>query len=188
MSRRLKAKTAEEPTPIGETVQEVVQAVTPAEPSIAANTSESAETENGQKQWTDQGPRGRHLIHLGDGRRIRFIRNNAMQQVGITFEADEGIDPRPSKEDTEFLKEHGFRWRGPEKLWTLQLISPNDKEEIETIAADQGEQQARLERGKRRSAADRAAEEVFVTLANTIRVRNHQEPIAYNFGQERTPF
>lgn len=186
MPRRSKSLAAPIAAP-EEVVQPAGPSVEPIAPPVAA---EPVAAMHEVRQWTtDQGPRGRHLIHLGDGRRLRFIRNNALQQVGIAFEAtEEGVDPRPTLEDTEFLKQHGFRWRSPEKLWTLQLLSPTDKEEVAAIAAAQGEQQARLERGKRRTAADRDAEAAFVTLANAIRTRNGQESVAYDFGRERVPF
>jgi hypothetical protein len=137
-----------------------------------------------QKQWADQGPRGIASIDLGDGRRIHFIRNNAMQQVGITFAAKEGVDPRPSKEDTQFLKDHGFRWRGGEKIWTRQFFTPEDKEHLGKVEAEQGQQQARVERGRIRVRVMSEAEGVFEALANTIRQRNGLEPSQLSFSRD----
>jgi hypothetical protein len=78
----------------------------------------------------------------------------------------EGVDPKPSKEDTEFLKGHGWSWRSAEKGWTRQL--------------DKNSEGDRFARSK----SDREAEDQFVILANAIRGRNGLEPTAYSYGLE----
>lgn len=177
MSRRAKTKVVEESTPPRETAQEAIESVLPTKPTDIPNTSEVAVTENNQKQWADQGPRGLAFIDVSDGRRIHLYRNNAMQQVGIGFTAAEGTDPRPSKEDTQFLKDHGFRWRGEEKLWTRQFLTPEDKERLAALEEAEGTEQAKLARSRLRVQVMQEVEQVFAELANEIRRRHGLEPI-----------
>ena len=156
--------------------------------SVNGDTSEgSGDTDESQRTWVSKlpDPHSRHGINLGDGRTAHFGRSNQFQQVHIFITAPEGVDPRPSKEDTQFLKDHGFRWRGGEQAWSKQLLSPDDKAEIEAIKAEHGEHEAARERSKRRGNADAEAQAVFVTLANTIRGRNGQEPIDYTVAEQR---
>ena len=97
----------------------------------------------------------------------RLFLSRRFNQNMIQFAATEqGVDPRPSKEDTEFLKANGWRWRSEEKAWTRQLDKNTDDN--------------RYGRAK----SDRAAEDQFVTLVNDIRVRNGLEPTGYDFGQD----
>jgi hypothetical protein len=120
------------------------------------------------------------------GRKIHFIRNNAMQQVGIRFSAPEGQDARPSDQEKAFLKENGFMWRGREGYWSKQLVSSDDKSEIAGIEAEKGPQAARMERGRRRADCDRQCEEVFVKLANQARERiGTLPPQEYAFSDQQ---
>lgn len=116
-----------------------------------------------KKQWVDKGPQGRHRIDLGDGRVLRLSRSERWQQMRIEFLAGkEGVDPKPKAEDgdTQWLKDHGWRWRGEEKAWTRQL----DRNTDENWAA--------------RGNSDQEAHEQFVELANRIRQRNGCEPVS----------
>lgn len=116
-----------------------------------------------KKQWVDKGPQGRHRIDLGDGRILRLSRSERWQQMRIEFlPGKEGVDPKPKAEDgdTQWLKDHGWRWRGEEKAWTRQL----DRNTDENWAA--------------RGNSDLEAHEQFVELANRIRQRNGQEPVS----------
>jgi hypothetical protein len=122
--------------------------------------TEASDHGDQQKKWAD--PFGRHSIDLGDGRLLKLSRSNRWQQMRIEFiPTREGVDLRPSPEDTEFLKRNGFRWRADEKAWTRQL----DKNSAE---APYG-----------RANSDKAAEEAFVALANIIRAGNGLEPTGY---------
>lgn len=117
----------------------------------------------GEKKWVDKGPVGRHRIDLGDGRILRLSRSDRWQQLRIEFiAAKEGVDPKPKTEDgdTQWLREHGWRWRGEEKAWTRQL----DKNTEENWAA--------------RGNSDLEAHEQFVELANRIRARKGLEPVS----------
>jgi len=189
MSRRAKAR-IEESAPVAELApeqtpaQETTTASPPPEVASAPADSEDAE----QKRWANQGPRGIASIDLGDGRRIQLLRNDAMQQACVTFTAKEGVDPRPTKEDTQQLKDNGFWWRGKEKMWTRQFFSSEDKEYLAGVEAEKGEQQAKIERGRMRADAMRESERVFLDLANSIRQRNGLPPSDMSIGQERTPF
>jgi len=141
-----------------------------AETSLPA-TGEAAQADdpNQKGEWVSKlpEPHGRHGIDLGDGRRLVLLLSRRWHQNMIQFlPTKEGVDPRPSKEDTEFLKQNGWTWRPQEKGWTRQL----EKSSEETRFA--------------RAYSDRDAEDQFVTLANTIRARNGLEPTAYSFGQE----
>lgn len=139
----------------------------------------------GRGNPAERGPRGLAFIDVGDGRRIHLYRNNAMQQVGIRFIAAEGTDPWPSKEDTQFLKDHGFRWRGEEKLWTRQFLTPEDKERLGAMEAAEGTEQAKLARSRLRIQVMQEAEQLFVQLANEIRSRNGLEPIHFSAEQSQ---
>jgi hypothetical protein len=141
-----------------------------AETSVPA-ASEAAEpgSPDQNRQWVGNlpEPHGRHGIDLGDGRRLVLSLSRRWNQNMIQFLATkEGVDPRPSQEDTEFLKGHGWTWRPAEKGWTRQL--------------DKNSEEDRFARSK----SDRAAEDQFVALANTIRGRNGLEPTEYCFGLE----
>jgi hypothetical protein len=121
------------------------------------------------RQWVGNlpEPHGRHGIDLGDGRRIVLSLSRRWNQNMIQFLATkEGVDPRPTQDDTEFLKGHGWTWRPAEKGWTRQL--------------DKNSEEDRFARSK----SDREAEDQFVTLANAIRGRNGLEPTAYSFSKE----
>jgi len=79
------------------------------------------------------------------------------------------VDPKPKSEDgdTQWLREHGWRWRSEEKAWTRQL----DKNTDENWAA--------------RGNSDLEAHEQFVELANRIRQRNFVEPVSGITGEGR---
>jgi hypothetical protein len=146
--------------------------------------------ESQRRQWqsTLPDPFGRHGIQLGAGRSMRLFRNQQFQQNAIVFYAPKGENPKPSDDAIAFLKEHSWRWR-PEtdaKPWTKQFLTPEDKAYIDKLAAERGEEAAKLERSRRRAAGDRQAEEEFVILANEIRQRNGLEPVEYNFGKDVT--
>jgi hypothetical protein len=131
---------------------------------------ETGTNEGEQKKWVDKGPRDRHRIDLGDGRALRLSRSERWQQMRIEFIAtNEGVDPKPKSEDgdTQWLREHGWRWRGEEKAWTRQL----DKNTDENWAA--------------RGNSDLEAHEQFVELANRIRQRNSMEPVSGIAGEGR---
>jgi hypothetical protein len=138
-------------TPVSESYAEM--------PPTETLTEQSAEAGEPQKKWVD--PVGRHRINLGDGRHLTLSRSNRWQQMQIRFIPDrDDVDPRPSKEDTDLMKEYGFRWRAEEKAWTKQL----DKNTEENWAA--------------RGNSDLAAHEQFVELANRIRQRNGLEAVS----------
>lgn len=136
----------------------------PAPPDV---THDAPAPEEGERKWASSLPEpfGRHSIDLGDGRTLKLSRSNRWQQMRIEFVSQkDGVDPRPSKEDTEFLKQHGWRWRAEEKAWTRQLDRNTDDNRFA------------------RANSDRAAEDQFVTLANAIRARNGLEPVSYQIG------
>jgi N12 class adenine-specific DNA methylase len=152
-----KRKLAAEETPDAET-----------SPPVAADAAEQGNSAR-NRQWVSNlpEPHGRHGIDLGDGRRIVLSLSRRWNQNMIQFLATkEGVDPKPSKEDTEFLKGHGWSWRSAEKGWTRQL--------------DKNSEGDRFARSK----SDREAEDQFVILANAIRGRNGLEPTAYSYGLE----
>jgi hypothetical protein len=81
--------------------------------------------------------------------------------VSMEFLPDrDDVDPRPSKEDTDFMKERGWRWRGEEKAWTKQLARNTE------------------EKWAARGDSDLEAHKEFVELANLIRQRNGHEPVS----------
>jgi hypothetical protein len=183
--KKVQETPADEPKPIGDAIGEHIdqgrqepdvfdkaiadRQAAEAPPEQPQDASAEGEPEKGK--FTDKyaGPRGRHTINLGDGRHLRLFRDNQFKQNAIKFEADrDDVDPRPTKEDTQFMKEHGFRWRGNEGVWTAQL--EHNTEENRYARAN----------------SDKAAEDAFVELANTIRARNGLEPVSYSFNQERT--
>jgi uncharacterized protein YkwD len=128
----------------------------------------AAQPNDQQKKWPD--PVSRHGIDLGDGRWMQLSRSNRWQQMQIRFIPQrEDVDPRPSKQDTAFLKEHSWRWRGDrnEKYWSRQL----EKNTPENPDA--------------RANSDRDAELQFVELANRIRQRNGLEPVSYSPTHDR---
>ncbi len=140
-------------------------AVTPDTDSSQPEASNPGEN----RQWvsTLPEPHGRHNIDLGDDRCLVLSLSRRFNQNMIQFVATkDGVDPKPSKEDTEFLKSHGWSWRSAEKGWTRQLNKNTD-----------GDRYAR-------SRSDREAEDQFVTLANAIRGRNGLEPTTYSLGTE----
>lgn len=197
MPRRARA-TTEEVAPLAQQApQQPTAQEPPAEPdvfdqAIAAQqaeippATEQSEDADHKKKWVDQGPRGIASIDLGDGRKIHLLRNNSMQQVGIRFTAEENVDPKPAREDIDFLKDNGFRWRGgDEKMWTRQFATPEDKERLAAIEAEQGAEQAKLERSRIRVRAMQEAERVFAELGNAIRQRNGNEPVSLSFGQDQ---
>ncbi len=156
----------------GSTNSEPVGAITtfdvPAPETQVPNAAVTPQEPEAKGTWVSKlpEPHGRHGIDLGDGRRLRILLGRRFKQNMIQFVATEqGVDPRPSKEDTEFLKANGWRWRSEEKAWTRQL--------------DKNTDQDRFARAK----SDRQAEDQFVTLANAIRERNGLEPTEYSFGQ-----
>lgn len=112
-------------------------------------------------------PQGRHGINLGDGRQMRLFINRRFRQNAIMFTAPEGEDPKPEKEDTDWLREHGWTWRNNEKVWTKQLA--RDSEEVPWARAN----------------SDKQAEDEFAELANRIRERKGMAPVDYAFGRER---
>ena len=138
---------------------------TAAADQLPARKAQEPETKG---QWVGkvEDPHGRHGIDLGDGRRLRFLLGRRFKQNVIKFVATaEGVDPRPSKEDTEFLKANGWRLEDEEQAWTKQFAKNTDED--------------RWGRAK----SDRQAEAQFVTLANAVRGRNGLEPTGYDFGQ-----
>jgi hypothetical protein len=158
----------------------------PATPTTAVTTNEAAQGEPGEKKWTEApDPFGRYNIDLGDGRRLRFFRSNRFQQVGISFYSnDESVDPKPSGEETEWLKSNGFdRYRPQAKGRTMQLVSQDQKEEIDEMEDKRGEQSAKFLRAKFRMETDLAAEQAFVEFANSIRVKNGLEPVESSIGE-----
>ena len=72
-------------------------------------------------------PHGRHMIDIGDGRKMRLFLNRQFNQNAIQFTAPEGENPKPAPEDIEFLKDHGFSWRNGERVWTKQLARNTDE-------------------------------------------------------------
>jgi hypothetical protein len=131
--------------------------------------SPQPDADEGARQWTSTlpEPHGRHSIDLGDGRQLKFSLSRRWHQNMIQFLATkEGVDPRPTPEDTEYLKRNGWTWRQQEKAWTRQLAKSDDDNRFA------------------RAYSDRDAEDQFVTLANAIRARNGLEPTAYSFGQD----
>jgi len=145
-----------------------------------------AQTDKKWKDRVDPGPRYRHGIPLGDDRQMRFSRWDKYQQVRIEFlPLKEGVDVRPSPDDTKLMKDNGFQWRAQDKAWTKQLFTNDDKAKIAEVEREEGEEAARKLRGQIRSAADQAAQNTFVEVANRIRQRNGKESIDYQFGQEQ---
>lgn len=183
MPRRAKIE-KENPTPAVDAQAENAPHVT-TEATLGAQPGVAAVDDRPQKQGVHSGPRGVAFIDVGEGRRIHLYRNNAMQQVGIRFTAAEGSDPRPSKEDTQFLKDNGFRWRGDEKLWTRQFLTPEDKERLGSMEETDGSEQAKLARSRLRIQVMQEVEQLFVQLANEIRGRNGLEPIHFSVGQSQ---
>ena len=55
------------------------------------------------------------LTDESDGPKARLFRSNRWQQMAVTF------DEKPAPEIIEQLRDAGFRWRGEEKAWTVQL-------------------------------------------------------------------
>jgi hypothetical protein len=152
------------------------EAAAPTNEPVVESTGEpeAAETEPAgdgeKKQWLDKGPKGRHRIDLGDGRVLRLSRSERWQQMRIEFLAGrEGVDPKPKAEDgdTQWLKDHGWRWRNEEKAWTKQLAKNTD----ENWAA--------------RGNSDQESHEQFVDLANRIRQRHGLEPVSGISSAER---
>jgi hypothetical protein len=128
---------------------------------------------------------GRYNSDLGDGTRLRFFRSNRFQQVGISFYSnDEPVDPMPTAEETQWLKDNGFdRYRPQAKGRTMQLVNREQKGEIEEMEEIRGEQWAKLLRVKFRMEMDFAAKQTFVEFANSIRVKNGLDPIESSIGK-----
>jgi hypothetical protein len=137
-----------------------------------------------EKKWTLPERHGRHSIDLGDGRLMRLTLNRRFNQNLIQFVATrEGVDPKPTAEDNEYLKAHGWIWRREETGRTKQLLSADDKAAVQAIFEKDGELPANMERAKRRGTNDRQAEDEFVELANRIRQRNGLPPVDYSLNQ-----
>jgi hypothetical protein len=142
--------------------------IPPTESSVEHPAEQSTDAAEPQKKQVDVV--GRHRINLGDGRHLALSRSNRWQQMRIEFLADrDEVDPRPSKEDTEFLKQNGFRWRGEEKAWTRQLAKNTE----ENWAA--------------RGNSDLEAHQKFVELANRIRQRNGLSRSAVSAARDAKP-
>ena len=112
-------------------------------------------------------PHGRHMIDIGDGRKMRLFLNRKFNQNAIQFTAPEGENSKPAPEDIGFLKDHGFQWRNDERVWTKQLARNTDEN--------------RYARGD----SDKEAEDEFVELANRIRARKGMQPVEYSFSEQR---
>lgn len=172
MARERKRKpqpAADEPAPALPPETEVTEPVVeqPAPPPPVEQAPDVQPQEEGERKFTDavQKPVGRHTIDLGDGRLLKLSRSNRWQQMRIEFKAQrEDVDPRPAKEDTEFMKGNGWRWRAEEKAWTRQLERNSDENRFA------------------RADSDRQGEDQFVELANRIRARNGLEPVSYQLG------
>jgi hypothetical protein len=137
------------------------------------------------KQWTLPERHGRHSIDLGDGRLLRLTLNRRFNQNLIQFVATrEGVDPKPSAGDNEYLRAHGWGWRKEETGRTKQLLSADDKAAVQAVFEKDGQLPANMERAKRRGTNDRQAEDEFVELANRIRERNGLPPVGYSLKQE----
>jgi len=137
----------------------------PQQPDQSA--SSSPDQQSGQFVSKIPDPHGRHGINIGDGRGMRLFLNRRFRQNAIMFTAPEGENPKPDKEDTDWLREHGWTWRNEEKVWTKQLA--RDSEEAPWARAN----------------SDKQAEDEFVDLANRIRERKGMAPVDYAFGRER---
>ncbi len=142
------------------------------------------------KSWAGNmpDPFGRHSIDVGDGRKLCFLRINRFQQVGISFApTKEGTDAKPSPEETQWLKEHGFTtWRPEFKARTLQLLNPEQKADISSVEVAQGKEPAMALRSKYREANDLMAHQTFVELANKIREKNGLQPVDFVFSDKST--
>lgn len=112
-------------------------------------------------------PHGRHMIDIGEGRKMRLFLDRKYRQNAIQFTAPEGENPKPAPEDIEFLKDHGFRWRNEERVWTKQLARDTDANRYA------------------RADSDKEAEDDFVELANRIRTRKGMPPVEYSFSEQR---
>lgn len=133
-------------------------------------------------------PFGIHSVNIGGGRFLRFLRSNRYQQVGISFYSNSpDVDPKPTPEETEMLKEAGFeRYRPDGKMRTMQLLAPEQKQEIAELEESKGERAATYLRSRLRSEGHQQAHEKFLELANEFRARQGMEPVGV--GEERTPF
>ena len=154
---------------ISEPVGDIPSFELPTREAPVTNAAETSQESGAKGTWVSKlpEPHGRHGIDLGDGRRLVLSLNRRFNQNMIQFvPTSEGVDPRPSTEDTEFLKANGWRWRSEEKAWTRQLDKNTDEHHFA------------------RAKSDRQAEDQFVTLANAIRERNGLEPTSYDFGRE----
>jgi len=182
MARRKATAAAEnsETTP-SENVNEPVNP--PAEMRASAPV-EPLPDDKAETKWVDTGFRGWNHISLGDGRTIHFSRNDSTQQIAIHFEADEGVDPRPAKEDRDFLRANSFQWITNEKKWLRSFFTPEQKAYFKQLSVD-NPQQAKLERAQIRAEVNRQGEETFMQLANAILIRNGQEPKETFFRQDR---
>ncbi|MFO0966435.1 MAG: hypothetical protein U0793_12740 [Gemmataceae bacterium] len=109
-----------------------------------------------------------HVTDLGDGRRLTLTRDRRFQQERIQFVAlSDDVDPRPSVDDVEFLKQHGYKWRSESRAWVRQLAKST--EENRTARGD----------------SDKAAEDAYAKLANRIRERNGLPATQYSLSEER---
>lgn len=138
-----------------------------------------------ERKWIES-PDPRDTIDLGDGRRLEFYRNNQYQQVGVRFTAPEGVNPKPSAEETQWLKDQGYeKWRPETKSRTMQLLTPEQKNEIAAIE-EINQDDAIYTKARMRAKADFDAQATVVELANIIRGRNGLRPVMDVFiGPER---
>ena len=136
-----------------------------------------------EKKYPD--PRGWHIIDLQDGRHLRYMRSNAMQQDRILFLPDnEQVDPRPSEKDRQFMKERGFYWRAADKAWERQFFSAEDKANIADVKEEEGEDAAKRLRSRIRSESEQVAHDTFIEVANRILKRNGKLPTDFTFGDQ----
>ena len=131
----------------------------------ASRKSRAGHASRSSADWPD--PHGRHMIDIGDGRKMRLFLNRKFNQNAIQFTAPEGENSKPAPEDIGFLKDHGFQWRNDERVWTKQLARNTDEN--------------RYARGD----SDKEAEDEFVELANRIRARKGMQPVEYSFSEQR---
>jgi hypothetical protein len=149
-----------------------------AEAAQAADTAadapaKSAQQDGEQRQWTSKlpDPHG----HIGtlvstEGHRVRLLLGRQYNQQKIMFTAPEGKDPKPDRKYIDMMHEMGgWTWRASDKTWDHQLLSRDEKAEVDGVKAAQGDDEAKQLRQRYQRAKWLKIENDYRQLVATMR-------------------